>query len=271
MSAGSTQRSGHVDFFAEVRQRVEREEAVVVATVVASPSGGVGARMLIYPDGATRGSLGSAELDAQAKADYRAQLLKAESKTISYGGDGADGSETLVFYDVYPAPDRLLVFGGVHVAVPLVELAKTLGFRTTVIDARGQWATRERFPKADEIAVSYADEYLDTVRLDLSTYVVVLTHDPKLDDPAIIRAVQHDVRYIGAIGSRRTHAGRIERLKAAGITDEQVAKIHAPIGMDIRARNPEEIALSILAEMIAAKNGVQTLARHAAARVPTPA
>jgi xanthine dehydrogenase accessory factor len=155
--------------------------------------------------------------------------------------------------------------------VPLVELAKTLGFRITVVDARGQWATRERFPKADEIAVSYADEFLDTARLDLSTYVVVLTHDPKLDDPAIIRAVQHDVRYIGAIGSRRTHAGRIERLKAAGITDEQVAKIHAPIGMDIRARNPEEIALSILAEMIAAKNGVQTLARHAAPRVPTPA
>jgi xanthine dehydrogenase accessory factor len=117
----------------------------------------------------------------------------------------------------------------------------------------------------------YADEFLETARLDLSTYVVVLTHDPKLDDPAIIEAAKHDIRYIGAIGSRRTHAGRIERLKAAGLTDEQIAKIHAPIGIDIRARNPEEIALSILAEMIAAKNGVQTLARHAPARVPTPA
>ena len=258
------------DYLAEVRRRVEAEEAVVVATIVAGPSG-VGQRMLIYPDGSTRGSLGNAELDRRATADYREQLLKAESKTLEYSDVGGVPGDTLVFYDVYPSPDRLLVFGGVHVAVPLVELAKTLGFRITVVDARGQWATRERFPKADEIAVSYADEFLDTARLDLSTYVVVLTHDPKLDDPAIIRAVQHDVRYIGAIGSRRTHAGRIERLKAAGITDEQIAKIHAPIGLDIRARNPEEIALSILGEMIAAKNGVQTLARHGAGRVATPA
>jgi xanthine dehydrogenase accessory factor len=255
------------DYLAEVRRRVEAEQAVVVATIVDGPSG-VGQRMLLFPDGATRGSLGVAELDRRAATDFRERLLQAESKTIEYPGEGG---ETLVFYDVYPAPDRLLVFGGVHVAVPLVELAKTLGFRVTVVDARGQWATRERFPKADEIVVSYADEYLETARLDLSTYVVVLTHDPKLDDPAIIRAVQHDVRYIGAIGSRRTHAGRVERLRAAGITDEQIAKIHAPIGLDIRARNPEEIALSILAEMVAAKNGVPTLGRHSAARVPAPA
>ena len=255
------------DYLAEVRRRVEAEEAVVVATIVAGP-GGVGQRMLIYPDGVTRGTLGSAELDRRAVSDFREQLLRSESKTIEYPDESG---ETLVFYDVYPAPDRLLVFGGVHVAVPLVELAKTLGFRVTVIDARGQWATRERFPRADEIVVSYADEFLDTARLDLSTYVVVLTHDPKLDDPAIMRAVKHDVRYIGAIGSRRTHAGRVERLKAAGIAEEQLAKIHAPIGLDIRARNPEEIALAILAEMVAAKNGVQTLSRQGAGRTPTPA
>jgi len=258
------------DILAEVRTRVENEEAAVVATVVASPSG-VGQRMLIYPDGSTRGSLGSAGLDARAKADYRDQLLKAESKTLEYSDvDGVPG-DTLVFYDAYPSPDRLLIFGGVHVAVPLVELAKVLGFRVTVIDARGQWANRERFPKADEIVVGYADEFLASARLDLSTYVVVLTHDPKLDDPAIIEAVKHDIRYIGAIGSRRTHAGRIERLKGVGCTDEQLAKIHAPIGLDIKARNPEEIAVSVLAEMIAAKNGVQTLARHTTSRIPTHA
>ena len=258
------------EFLREVRQRIEAEEAVVVATIVAGPDG-VGNRMLIYPDGSTKGSLGSTDLDQRAKADYREQLLKSESKTVEYSDVEGVAGDTLVFYDVYPSPDRLLVFGGVHVAVPLVELAKVVGFRVTVIDARGQWANRERFPKADEIVVGYADEFLATARLDLSTYVVVLTHDPKLDDPAIIEAVKHDVRYIGAIGSRRTHAGRIERLKAVGCTDEQLAKIHAPIGLDIRARNPEEIAVSVLAEMIAAKNGVQTLARHTSARVPTPA
>lgn len=261
------------DILAEVRRRVEAEESAVVATVVAGPVG-VGSRMLIYPDGASRGTLGSAQLDARAAVDYRERLLNAESKAIEYpsqDGPGGPGEPTLVFYDVYPSPDRLLIFGGVHAAVPLVELAKVLGFRVTVVDARGQWANRERFPKADEIVVGYADEFLATARMDLSTYVVVLTHDPKLDDPAIIEAVKHDVRYIGAIGSRRTHAGRMERLKGVGVTDAQLAKIHAPIGLDIRARNPEEIALSILAEIIAAKNGVQTLARHAAARVPTPA
>jgi xanthine dehydrogenase accessory factor len=257
------------DNLAEVRKRVEAEEAAVVATVVAGPNG-VGQRMLIYPDGTSRGSLGSPVLDERARRDYRDQLLKAESKSFAYD-DLGDAEETLVFYDVFPSPDRLLIFGGVHVAVPLCELAKVVGFRVTVVDARGQWANRERFPKADEIVVSYADEYLETARLDLSTYVVVLTHDPKLDDPAIIKAVQHDVRYIGAIGSRRTHTGRIERLKGVGVADEQLAKIHAPIGMDIRARNPEEIAVSILAEMIAAKNGIQTLARHTTPRAPTPA
>jgi xanthine dehydrogenase accessory factor len=256
------------DILAEVRKRVDAEEAAVVATVVAGPSG-VGQRMLLYPNGTTRGSLGRPELDERARRDYRDQLLKAESKSFAYD-DLGDSEETLVFYDVYPSPDRLLIFGGVHVAVPLCELAKVVGFRVTVVDARGQWANRERFPKADEIAVMYADEFLETARMDLSTYVVVLTHDPKLDDPAIMEAVKHDVRYIGAIGSRRTHAGRIERLRGSGATDEDLAKIHAPIGLDIRARNPEEIALSVLAEMIAAKNGVQTLARHASARVPTP-
>jgi xanthine dehydrogenase accessory factor len=256
------------DFLAEARRRVEAEEAVVVATIVDGPAG-VGNRMLIYPDGTTRGTLGSNVLDSHARVDYRDRLLNAQSKTIEYPGEGG---ETLVFYDVYSSPDRLLVFGGVHVAVPLVELAKVVGFRVTVVDARGQWANRERFPKADEVVVSYADEFLATARLDLSTYVVVLTHDPKLDDPALIHAVQHDVRYIGAIGSRRTHAGRVERLKGAGLTDEQLAKIHSPIGLDIKARNPEEIALAVLAEIIAAKNGVPTLARHSASpKVATPA
>lgn len=255
---------------AEVRKRVESEESAVVATVVSGPAT-VGARMLIYPDGRSRGSLGSEELDTRARVEYRERLLKAESRTVEYPGPDDASELILVFYDVYPAPDRLLIFGGVHAAVPLTELAKVLGFRVTVVDARGQWANRERFPKADEIVVGYADEFLATARMDLSTYIVVLTHDPKLDDPAIIEAVKHDVRYIGAIGSRRTHAGRIERLKGVGLTDEQLAKIHAPIGLDIRARNPEEIALSILGEMIAAKNGVDTLARHNAPRVPTPA
>jgi xanthine dehydrogenase accessory factor len=243
---------------AEARRRIDDEESVVIVTVVDAPSG-VGRRLLILSDGTTQGTLGSDELDRQAVADANEQLLAGESKTREYTIDGAPA---LVFFDVYAAPDRLLIFGGVHIAVPLVELAKVLGFRVTVIDARGNFANDNRFPKADEIAVAYADDYLQNARLDLSTYVVVLTHDPKLDDPAIIHALKRPVRYIGAIGSRRTHAGRVERLREAGLTDEQIAKIHAPIGLNIGARNPEQIALSIIGEMVAAKNGVPTLSRE---------
>ncbi len=242
----------------EARRRIDAEESVVIATIVDAPSG-VGRRLLILSDGTTQGTLGDDELDRQAVADANEQLQAGESKTREYTIDGA---QTLIFYDVYAAPDRLLIFGGVHIAVPLVELAKVLGFRVTVVDARGQFASEERFPKADEIVIAYADDYLQNARLELSTHVVVLTHDPKLDDPAIIHALKRPVRYIGAIGSRRTHAGRVERLKAAGLSDEQIAKIHAPIGLNIGARNPEQIALSIVGEMVAAKNGAPTLARE---------
>jgi len=249
---------------AEARRRIEEEESVVVATVV-SPEDKVGQRLLILPDGSTQGTLGNAELDERALADANDQLLQGESKTRDYT---IDGVETSVFYDVYAAPNRLMIFGGVHIAVPLVELAKVLGFRVTVVDARGNFANADRFPKADEIVVAYADDYLQNARLNLSTYVVVLTHDPKLDDPAIIHALKRPVRYIGAIGSRRTHAARKERLLEAGCTEEQIAKIHGPIGLNIGARNPEEIALAILSEMVAAKNGLPTLVREPRASKP---
>ncbi|MDP8924358.1 MAG: XdhC/CoxI family protein [Chloroflexota bacterium] len=247
------------DLLGEVRALVEQEESVVVATVVQS-SRGAGARMLIYPDGSTRGSLDGLVDEGRAMTDALEQLRRAASKTLEY--PGADG-ETLVFYDVFPSPARLLIFGGVHIAVPLVELATTLDFRTTVVDARGQFANRNRFPRASEVVVAYADDYLADRRLDASTYVVVLTHDPKLDDPAIIHALRAPVvGYVGAIGSRKTHAKRVERLKEAGLTDEQIGRIYAPIGLDIDARNPEEIALSILAEIVAVRNGAPLAKRE---------
>ena len=260
MSGGSATNGqaadGQAGLLAEVRSLVDKEESVVVATVVQS-SRGTGARMLVYPDGTTRDSLDGLVDQQQAVSDALEQLRRAASKTIEYPG------ETLVFYDVCPAPAKLLVFGGVHIAVPLVELATTLGFRTTVVDARGQFANRERFPRASEVVVAYADDYLHGRRLDASTYVVVLTHDPKLDDPAIVHALEAPViGYVGAIGSRKTHAGRVERLKEAGLTDDQLSRIHAPIGLDIDARNPEEIALAILAEIVAVRNGSKLAKRE---------
>lgn len=238
------------DLFGEARTLVEAEEAVAIATVVQRPYG-VGARMLLFPDGSTRGSLGDGELEREVLPDGLQQLRQGVSGTRTYG---RPEGELLVFFDVYPAPDRMLVFGGVHIAVPLVELAKLMGFRVVVVDARGRFATPDRFPRADEIVLAYADEYLQDARVDNSTYVVVLTHDPKLDDPALLHVLRADPRYVGAIGSRRTHAKRVERLREGGLDDDQIARIHAPIGLDIGARNPEEIALAIMAEVIAAKN-----------------
>ena len=258
------------DLFSEIRRRIEAEEAVAVATVVQGAQ--VGARMLVLPDRSTLGGLADPELERVVVLAALEQLRRGISKTFSFE---RDGTETLVFVDAYPAPHRLLIFGGVHIAVPLVELAKVLDFRVVVVDARGRFATRERFPRADEIVLAYADEYLSRTQLDTSTYVVVLTHDPKLDDPALIHALATDVPYVGAIGSRKTHAKRVERLLEAGLTHEQIARIHAPIGLDIDAQNPEEIALAILAEVVAAKNGVPTSAAApssaAAPERPAPA
>jgi xanthine dehydrogenase accessory factor len=149
----------------------------------------------------------------------------------------------------------LLIFGGVHIGVPLAKFAKLMGFRVKVIDARGRFANQERFPDADEIAIEYADEYLAGARVDSATYVVVLSHDPKLDDPALLHVLRTPARYIGAIGSRTTNQKRRQRLQEAGLSDQLIDRIHAPIGLDIGSETPDEIALAILAEMIAAKNG----------------
>jgi xanthine dehydrogenase accessory factor len=161
-----------------------------------------------------------------------------------------------VFVDTYPAQPTIVIFGGVHIGVALCHLAKaTGGFRVVVVDARGVWATPARFPEADEIHVMHADDYLKGHPLGSNAYVAVLSHDPKLDDPALIGALKSDSKFVGAIGSPKTQRERRERLKAAGITDDQLARLHGPIGLDLGAQSPEEIGVAVLAQMIAAKNG----------------
>lgn len=238
--------------FDTIRRCVEEERPVVSATII---EGGdrVGARLLVFEDGAGEGSLGEHGLDERARREALAALRKGKSQRATI--PGPDGSDLTLFLDVYPAPPTLLIFGGVHVGVPLARFAKQMGFRVKVIDARGRWATPERFPDADEIHIQYADEFLAAARIDSSTYVVVLSHDPKLDDPALIGVLDKPARYIGAIGSRTTNQKRRARLKEGGLSDELIDRIHAPIGLDIGAETPEEIALAIMGEMIAAKNG----------------
>jgi xanthine dehydrogenase accessory factor len=229
------------------------EKPVAFAYVVDGEGQGNG--LLAWEFGKHRGSLGQGDaFDDRVAADAIAKLRAGRAGKLSY--DDAPGGPLRVFVDTYPAQPTIVIFGGVHIGVALAHLAKAAGgFRVVVVDARGAWATQSRFADADEIHVMHADDYLRQHPLGSNTYVAVLSHDPKLDDPALFGALQSDARFVGAIGSSKTQRERRERLKAAGLTEEQVARIRGPIGLDIGAESPEEIGVGILAQMIAAKNG----------------
>ncbi|MEM5774673.1 MAG: XdhC family protein, partial [Anaerolineaceae bacterium] len=160
-----------------------------------------------------------------------------------------------VFCEVFSPPARLLIVGAVQIAMPLVELARVVGFQTYVIDPRQVFANRERFPTADEIVVGWPADELEALTVDESTFIVFISHDEKFDLPALLTALKSKARYIGALGSRTTHAARVEKLMRLGLQPEEIARIHAPIGLDIGAAGSQEIALAILAQMIAVKNG----------------
>src|SRR5881409_224230 len=160
-----------------------------------------------------------------------------------------------VFIEPFRRPAHLVIVGAIHIAIPLHRLAKVMGYRVTVIDARAKFATRERFPEADELLVSWPDEGLRNLMLDRSTYIVILTHDPKFDLPALRSVLKKDVGYIGAIGSRKTNANRFDALRKEGFTEEEIARVHGPIGLDLGSRSAEETALGILAELTAVRFG----------------
>ncbi len=229
--------------YATLREAIEQGRAVATATLVAG-AGPMGAKLVIWPDGRTEGSLGDAALDERVRADVAPLLARGESRLIEYGEDGA-----AVFVESFVPPPTLFMVGGVHIAIALSALAKVLGFRTVVVDARSAFATEERFAHVDELVVAWPDEAL-TGRLDARSCVALLTHDPKLDDPALRVALRSPARYIGALGSPSTHARRLERLRAEGVSDDELARIHGPIGLPIGAKTPEEIALTILAEIV---------------------
>jgi xanthine dehydrogenase accessory factor len=160
-----------------------------------------------------------------------------------------------LFLEPFPRPPELFIFGGSHVAIPLTRLASALGFRVTVVDARSKFAEPERFPEARTVIHAWPDEVLKDLPMDGSTYIAILTHDPKFDDPTITAALRGRPRYIGAIGSKKTHRERIARLTAAGVSRTDLERVHAPIGLDLGAQSAEETALAILAQMVAIRHG----------------
>src|SRR5438105_10835109 len=159
------------------------------------------------------------------------------------------------FTEPFPRPAQMVIVGAIHIAIPLHRLAKLMGYRVTVVDARAKFATGERFPEADELIVAWPDEALAKIPIDESTYIVVLTHDPKFDLPALRSVLKQKAGYIGAIGSRKTNQNRFDALRKEGFTEEQLARVHGPIGLDLGGRGAEETALGILAEITAVRFG----------------
>jgi xanthine dehydrogenase accessory factor len=163
--------------------------------------------------------------------------------------------ETRVFVDVFQPSPQLIIFGAVHAAQALDWFARKLGYRVVVVDARRALATRERFPDTDQLIAAWPDDAYQQLNILPSTSIAILSHDPKFDEPAILGALRTPARYIGAVGSRKTAKDRIVRLKEAGVTDDQIARIHGPIGLNIGGGTPEEMAISVLAEIIAVAHG----------------
>jgi xanthine dehydrogenase accessory factor len=193
----------------------------------------------------------------------QAVSLAREAVDRQRSGIHALGDDLDVFVEVFPVSPLLLIVGAVHVAQAIVPIARSLGFHIVVADARQQLATPERFPDVDELIVAWPEEVFEQVAISRTSAICILTHDPKFDEPALLAALETNAAYIGAVGSRKTNADRRERLRAAGVSDEQLARIHGPIGLDIGGKRPEEMAISILAEIIAVQNGRLGASLHA--------
>ncbi len=241
------------DVYESLRQRLEQRQPMAIVSVLAGlPPDLRKGKLIVLPDGSTIGSL-----------DLRDQRQAAVSAALAQLARGAGAILELnegltLFVEVYPRARRLIIVGAVHIAAPLIGMANLAGFDTIVVDPRPAFATRERFPEATEIIRGWPDDILPGLDLDASAFVVVLTHDPKVDDPALRVALPSAAAYVGALGSKRTNRLRIERLRDGGLDEIALSRLHAPIGLDLGGRSPGEIAISILAEVV--QVGSQSLA-----------
>lgn len=234
------------EVWSALRNAVERHCSVAVAIGLA-PAALLGRKLALLDDARTVGSI-APSLDGQILAAARARWRHGGTEVLAAPWRGAEAS---VFIEVIPPPPRLFIVGATHTAIALSRMAQGLGFRVSIIDARGAYATRDRFPEVDEILLAPPGEALGRAGLDAYSHVVILTHDPKFDIPALTHALRSEAPYIGVMGSRDTHARRTALLEQDGFTAADLSRIRAPIGLDIGARTPEEIALAILAEMVA--------------------
>ncbi|MDQ1677214.1 MAG: xanthine dehydrogenase accessory factor [Actinomycetota bacterium] len=239
----------------EVAASIRTEEPVAVVTCIRGPADRIGRRLVVWED-RVAGSLGPERLDAAAADDVRGLLAQGHTSVLHYGTDGERrGDDLELFVVAYAPPPRMLVFGAIDFAAAVAKVGAFLGYRVTVCDARPVFATARRFPDAHEVVVEWPHEYLRRATVDERTVICVLTHDPKFDVPLLEVALRTPAAYIGAMGSRRTHEDRLDKLREAGVTAEELARLHSPIGLDLGARTPEETAVSIAAEIIGERWG----------------
>lgn len=251
----------------EVASSIRIGTPVAVVTCVAAanatgdgdPDGRLGRRMLVWTDRST-GSLGSRRLDDAVIDDVRGMLAVGQTGTITYGYSGdRRGDEVTLFVAAHAPPPRMIVVGATDFAAALARVGRFIGYRVTVCDARSTFATERRFPDADEVVVDWPHRYLraeaDAGRLDDRTVLCVLTHDAKFDVPVLELALRLPLRYVGAMGSRRTHDQRLAQLREAGLSDAELVRLSSPLGLDLGARTPEETAVSIAAELVSLRWG----------------
>ena len=249
---------------ADIAADIQAGRPVAVATVVEHPDAArIGMRMIIRPaeESPIIGSLGGSRADAAVADDVRGLLAAGKTELLTYGPEGQRRGEGMrVFAASYAPPPRMLVFGAIDFAAAVARLGSFLGYRVTVCDARPVFATRTRFPDAHEVVVDWPHRFLagevDAGRIDTRTVICVLTHDPKFDVPVLEIALHlPQVGYIGAMGSRKTHEERLQRLREAGLTEVELGRLSSPIGLDLGARTPEETAVSIAAEIVGQRWG----------------
>ncbi|MET9497222.1 XdhC/CoxI family protein [Streptomyces sp. NPDC006552] len=232
-------------------------EAAALARVVSGPAALMGRALLVRADGSVEGGFGAhPELDRTVAEEARAYLDAGRTATLEIGEQGSRcGAPLTLLVESSVPPPRMIVFGAIDFASALVRIGRFLGYRVTVCDARPVFATAARFPDADEIVVEWPHEYLARTEVDARTVLCVLTHDAKFDVPLLQLALRLPVAYVGAMGSRRTHLDRNERLREVGVTELELARLRSPIGLDLGARTPEEVALSIASEIVAHRRG----------------
>jgi len=232
----------------EIKRAIELDELCAVTTIVSGAN--TGAKMIVYSEGRVSGDLGDAALNADSARDAQTAMRRESPEHRVYG-------DAEIFIAVFAPPPRLVIIGGVHTAIPLTQFAQRLGFRVTIVDGRARFANRERFPTADEIIAAWPEEALARMKIDASTYIAILTNDPKFDLPALKALSALNPRYIGAMGSRVTRQQHFAALRGQGVSEQFLSRVHGPIGLDLGGRTPEEIALAIMAEIVAVRHNRQ--------------